>query len=286
MSFEFNEYQKELIREYRELITFGYTKISKVPLDFKKIRVRKRVLYFMIGAMQSYSESILKLMGSEPAYEKPGESLLRSQLEIWLNIRFIYSSRSENKARLFLSDLIMESNTFAKKHKELWDKYPNWNMEFGIIEKPDDWDKFISDNLTILKKYQIKYGDKQVNKLPNLYDRTLAIDKYLKKLGTFSENNSAEKYYILFYQYFSQATHSNMSGLQRFIRVKGDIFKEPFFDIDSKPEDAERVLIISYQAYFSTLHLFLQVFNVYDGSEYERFKQYSKKAMKARNISK
>jgi len=286
MGFEFNEQQKELIREYRELIAFGYKKISKIQLDFKKVRVRKRVLYFMMGAMQSYSESILKLMGSEPAYEKPGESLLRSQLEIWLNIRFIYSSRSEDKARLFLSDLIMESTTFAKKHKELWNKYPRWDMEFGTIKKPDDWDKFISKNLTILEKYQRKYRDKQVKKLPNLYDRTLAIDKYLKKLGTFSEKNSAEKYYILFYQYFSQATHQNMSGLQRFIRGTGNIFKEPFFDIDSKPEDAERVLIVSYQAYFTTLHFFLQVFNTYNSSEYERFKQYSKKIIKKRNISK
>lgn len=286
MAFEFNEQQKKLIKEYRELITFGYQKISKVQLDFRKVRVRKRVLYFMMGAMQSYSESILKLMGSEPVYEKPGESLLRSQLEIWLNIRFIYSSRSEDKARLFLSDLIMESTTYAKRHKVLWNKYPKWDMEFGTIKKPDDWDKFISKNLAILKKYQKKYKDKYVTKLPNLYDRTLAIDKRLKKLGTFSEKNSAEKYYTLYYPYFSQATHSNMSGLQRFIRGTGDIFKEPFFDIDSKPEDAERVLIISYQAYFTTLHFFLQVFNAYDSSEYKRFKQFSKNILKERTISK
>lgn len=286
MSFEFNDDQKRLIKEYRELITYGYGKICKVSLDFNKFRVRKEVLYFMMGAMQSYSESILKLMGSEPVYEKPGESLLRSQLEIWLNMRFIYSSRSEDKARLFLSDLVMESNTFAKKHKALWNKYPKWNMEFGTIKKMNDWDKFISDNQKILKKYQKKYKDKEVTKLPNLYDRTLIIDKYLKKLGTFSENTSAERYYTLYYQYFSQATHSNMSGLQRFIRVKGDIIREPFFDIDSKPEDAERVLIISYQAYFATLHFFLQVFNIYDNQEYKGFKKYSKNMVKKPNISK
>lgn len=279
MVFEFNEQQKKLIREYRELIALGYEKISKIQLDFKKVRVRKRVLYFMMGAMQSYSESILKLMGSEPAYEKPGESLLRSQLEIWLNIRFIYSSRSEGKARLFLSDLVMESITFAKKHKALWEKYPKWNLEFGTIKKPDDWDKFISDNTDLLKKYHKEYKDKHVTKLPNLYDRTLAIDKHLKKLGTLSEKTSAEKYYTLYYQYFSQSTHANMSGLLRYMRGTA-ASPEPFFDIDSKPEDAERVLIISYQAYFDILHFFLQVFGVYDSFEYKRFKQYSKKAMK------
>ena len=286
MAFEFNEQQKELIREYKKLLLFGYKKIDTIELDLKKVRVRKEVLYYMMGAMQSYSESILKLMGSEPVYEKPGESLLRSQLEILFNIRFIYSSRSEDKARLFLADLIMESINYAKKHKTLWNKYPKWDMEFGTIKKPDDWDKFISDNLIILKKYQSKYKDKHVTKLPNLYDRTLVIDKHLKKLGTFSEKNSAEKYHTLYYPYFSQATHSNMSGLQRFIRNTGDIFKEPFFDIDSKPEDAERVLIISYQAYFTTLHFFLQVFNAYDSAEYKHVKEYSKKIMKRRSISK
>ncbi|OGE32716.1 hypothetical protein A3J19_03565 [Candidatus Daviesbacteria bacterium RIFCSPLOWO2_02_FULL_41_8] len=279
MAFELNEKQKVLIKEYRELITYGYQKMSGIQLDFKKVRVRKRVLYFMMGAMQSFSESILKLMGTEPVYEKPGESFLRSQLEIWLNMRFIYSSRSEDKARLFLSDLVMESLTYAKKHKTLWEKYPLWDMEFGTIKKSSDWEKFISDNVDLLKKYRKEYKDKHVTKLPNLYDRTLAIDSHLKKIGTFSEKNSAEKFYTLFYPYFSQSTHANMSGLQRYMR--GTIASpEPFLDVDSKPEDAERILSVSYQGYFAVLHFFLQVFNAYSPSEYDRFKQYSKGLIK------
>lgn len=279
MAFELNEKQKVLIKEYRELITYGYQKMSGIQLDFKKVRVRKRVLYFMMGAMQSFSESILKLMGTEPVYEKPGESFLRSQLEIWLNMRFIYSSRSEDKARLFLSDLVMESLTYARKHKTLWEKYPLWDMEFGTIKKSSDWEKFISDNVDLLKKYRKEYKDKHVTKLPNLYDRTLAIDSHLKKIGTFSEKNSAEKFYTLFYPYFSQSTHANMSGLQRYMR--GTIASpEPFLDVDSKPEDAERILSVSYQGYFAVLHFFLQVFNAYSPSEYDRFKQYSKGLIK------
>ncbi|KKT66581.1 MAG: hypothetical protein UX25_C0034G0010 [Candidatus Woesebacteria bacterium GW2011_GWC2_45_9] len=279
MTFEFNTHQKELIKEYRELIAYGYQKMSGVQLDFKKVRVRKRVLYFMMAAMQSYSESILKLMGTEPVYEKPGESLLRSQLEIWLNMRFIYSSRSEDKARLFLSDLVMNSITYAKRHKTLWEKYPAWKMEFGTIKKPNDWDKFISDNLSLLKKYRTEYKDKHFTKLPSLYDRTITIDGHLKKLGTFSEKNSAEKFYTLFYPYFSQSTHANMSGLQRYMRGMVAA-KEPFLDVDSKPEDAERILSVSYQGYFSVLHFFLQVFNAYDPSEYDHFKRYSKSLTK------
>jgi hypothetical protein len=285
MAFEFNAQQKELIKEYRELIAYGYKKISKIQLDFKEARVRKMVLYLMMGAMQSYSESILKLMGSEPVYEKPGESLLRSQLEIWLNIRFIYSSRSEDKARLFFSSLIMNSITYAKKHRDLWDKYPKWHMELGKIKKSSDWDKFISENLAILKKYQKKYKDKQVTKLPDLCARCLAIDKHLKNLGTFSEKNSAEKYYTLFYPYFSQSTHANMSGLLRYMRGTAAA-PEPFFDIDSKPEDTEKILVISYHAYFAALHNFLKIFNAYDSTEYKRFKEYSDKLMKQRSISK
>jgi len=279
MSFEFNEKQKELIKEYRDLITYGYQKMSGIQLNYKKVRVRKRVLYFMMGAMQSYSESILKLMGTEPVYEKPGESLLRSQLEIWLNMRFIYSSRSEDKARLFLSDLVMESVTYAKKHKALWEKYPRWDMEFGTIKKSSDWDKFILDNEDLLKKHRREYKDKYVMKLPSLYDRTLTIDKHLKKIGTFSEKNSAEKYYTLFYPYFSQSTHANMSGLLRYMRGTA-ASPEPFLDVDSKPEDAERILSVSYQGYFSVLHFFLQVFNAYSPTEYTHFKQYSKSMLK------
>lgn len=279
MIFEFNEKQKELIREYRELLNYGFKKMSTIQLDFKKIRVRKRVLYFMMCAMQSYSESILKLMGTEPVYEKPGESLLRSQFEVWFNMRFIYSSRSEDKARLFLSDLVMESIAYAKKHKTLWEKYPAWNMEFGTMKQPRDWDKFISNNVDLLKKYRKGYKDKHVTKLPNLYDRTLAIDSHLKKIGKFSENNSAEKFYTLFYPYFSQSTHANMSGLQRYMRGTA-ASPEPFLDVDSKPEDAERILSVSYHGYFAILQFFLKVFNAYNSSEYKNFNQYSKGLMK------
>lgn len=277
MAFEFNDRQKELIDKYTKLLSYGYQKLSTTSLDYTKVRARKIVLYFMIGAMQSYSESMLKLMSSKPAYEKPGESLLRSQLEIWLNIRYIYSSRSEDNARLFLSDLVMGSITFAKRHKALWEKYPAWSLEFGTMKKATDWDKFIADNVNLLKKYRRKYKDKHVLKLPNLYDRTLVIDKYLKKLGTLSEKTSAEKYYTLFYQFFSQSTHANMSGLQRYMR--GNVSNpEPFLDVDSKPEDAERVLAISYMVYFDVLHFFLQVFGKYNPEEYKEYKQYSKKA--------
>lgn len=279
MTFEFNDQQKKLIAEYRELITYGYQKLSSVTLDLKKVRVRKRVLYFMMGAMQSYSESILKLMSSEPTYEKPGESLLRSQSEIWLNLRFIYSSRSEDKARLFMSDLVMESVTFAMKHKALWEKYPNWNLEFGKIKKSSDWDGFISDNTKLLKKYRKKNKDKQVMKLPSLYDRTTAIDKHLKEVGKLTESTSAEKYYTLFYPYFSQSAHANMSGLQRYMRGTAGS-PQPFIDVDSKPEDAERVLLLSYIAYFEVLRFFLQVFGVYNTTEYMRFKQYLKSKVK------
>jgi hypothetical protein len=279
MAFEFNDHQKELIKEYHELINYGYQKLSSIQLDLRKVRVRKKVLYFMMGAMQSFSESMLKLLGTEPFYQKPGESLLRSQLEIWLNMRFIYSSRSEDKARLFLSDLIMDSTSYAKRHKTLWEKYPTWDMVFGTIKKASDWDKFISDNLKLLKENRLKYKDKNVTKLPNLYDRTIAIDKYLNRIKKLSAKNSAEKFYTLFYPYFSDSTHATMSGLVRYLRGPSAT-KEPFLDIDSKPEDAEKLLAISYQGYFAVLHFFLQVFNIYNPSEYKRFKQYSKSLIK------
>jgi hypothetical protein len=279
MPFEFNDHQKQLIGEYRDLITFGYQKLSSVQLDMTKVRVRKKVLYFMMGAMQSFSESMLKLLGTEPVYEKPGESLLRSQLEIWLNMRFIYSSRSEDKARLFLSDLIMDSTSYAKRHKALWERYPTWDMEFGRIKKASDWDKFISDNQKLLKENRAKYKDKNVSKLPNLYDRTIAIDKHLKKIGKLTDKRSAEKFYTIFYPYFSDSTHATMSGLMRYMRGPASA-KEPFLDIDSKPEDAERLLAVSYQGYCAFLRVFLQIFNVYNPSEFDRFKKYSKSLLK------
>jgi len=271
---EFNSKQKLIIKEYQVLLIFGYSKIGKIQLDLNKTRMRKKVLYFLMGAMQSFSESILKLSSSIPVYERASESLLRSQFELLLNIRYIYSSRSEVNARYFFSDMLMESIKFANKHKQLWLEHPDWNLKFGNIQKPSDWDNFVQRNLKIIQKYRSKYKDCQIKQMPKLYERVQKIDNYLMRIGKLNEKTSAKKQYIYYYHYFSQSTHLNMSGLQTFLQGKGGV---NIFNIDSKPEDIEKPLSVSYCAYFDSLVFFTKVFNIYNKIEFSRFKHFIKK---------
>lgn len=235
----------------------------------------------MMTATQSYSESIFKLVGTSPIYDKAAEVLLRSLIEISINIQFIYLERSNKNAVLFIANLLLDTNDFAKKHHRFWDKHPTWALQFGEqMKKPCDWDPFILRNKYNLLKWAKELKIKIPNKIPNLYDRTVLIDKYLRLKNKLKEKNSAEKYYLLFYKYFSDVSHLSMPGLHRFLNYDRENKQPISFDIDAKPEDSERILMIAYQFYFTILRFFLKQFKKYDKSEFFDFDKYSKSLLK------
>jgi hypothetical protein len=52
----------EDIKNLEDLVTFGYAEISKVSIDLGSTRARKVIVFSMMGAIQSYAESILCLL--------------------------------------------------------------------------------------------------------------------------------------------------------------------------------------------------------------------------------
>ena len=97
----------------------------------------------MMCAHQSYAESTLKLMWPIPAYDKAAEIIHRSLVENYININYIYSSKKQVNALIFLAYSFQDRIKFANKYKALIIKYPNWRLKFGPNEKPSDWQSFI-----------------------------------------------------------------------------------------------------------------------------------------------
>lgn len=118
---------EELLKEFKEILVFGYSKMSSFSYYENKYRIKKNVLYLMMAATQSYSEAILKLMNNSDGtsvFDKAAEVIYRSLVENLINLNFIYSTKTQKNAVIFMVYSVQDKNDFAKKFKDLMIKYP------------------------------------------------------------------------------------------------------------------------------------------------------------------
>ncbi len=272
-----NVVTKNLLINFREILTYGYSKMSSFPFHENKYRLKKNLLYPMMAATQSYSEAILKLMdnaGGASVYDKAAEVIYRSLVENLINLNYIYSEGTQKKAVIFMAYSVQDKNDFAEKFKSLILKYPRWNLEFGEMKKAEDWDKFTKDNKKLIKRAEKRYRVTIPKKIPDLASRAIANDTYLKNRKKLSKTTSLESYYVTYYKFFSQVAHLTMPGLERFFEV--DSSGRRTLAIDGKPDSIDRLVSITYQMYFVFLKFTLQKFDIYDKDEFNKFNEFSK----------
>lgn len=266
------EHQKEIISALRGLLIYGGDKLSSTSMDFKKVRSKKQVLFLMMGAAQSYSEAILKLLASPPMYDKASEVLFRALMETAINLGYIYSDRSQLRALTFMIYSSEDKIDFANKHKKLMQKYPTWDLVFGTIAKPEDWDNFIDQENKKIDKVE-KYFKKQLRgKFPPLTVRAERADAYLKQKGKLTEKTSLESQYVHYYKHFSQVSHLTMPGLEQFFRTNSSGGRS--YAVDDDGEGIERIGTVVFAFYLDFLRFFLKEYKIYDKDE---FKSYARK---------
>ena len=271
---EINESNKKLINDFKEFVSFGYSRLQNFPLNRNKFRLKKQILHIMMAATQSYSEAIIKLMDNPPVYDKAAEVLYRSLVENLINLSYIYSVKNQENALIFLAFSIQDNNDFVKNYKALMLKYPEWNLDFTKLDSTRKCDDYIKKNNEVLERYQKKYKINLPKKLPRIITRVIKYDEYLKSKNKFSERNNLEYSYVLFYKFFSQIAHLTMPGLERFLIKQSDGNEK--LVIDGDDDSIKRLLSITYQLYFVFLRFTLQQFNLYDKNEFKKFKEVSK----------
>lgn len=276
--------QKELLKIFQEVLLYGYSKMSTIPLDYTKTRPKKMLLYLIMGATQSYSESILKLITPPNVYDKAAEVLFRTLTENLINLDYIFVGRSQRNAKIFLLYSLEDTKDFAVKYKNFMSKYPFWSLEFANIKTITDWDKFIDkknkDIIKIKKKNNIPLN----MVVPDLRGRAIIADNYLKSLNRLKKDSSLEFQYINFYKFFSQITHLTMPGLQRFFHKNDDGSRK--LVIDGSQEDLERMGTVSFAIYCSILRFFLIHYKVYNHLEFKKYKDFIKSISKNRKEKK
>lgn len=275
---ELTDKQKTLLQNLRDLLVYGNNELTKVGLKRKHTHLKKKLLFFMMGATQSYAESILKII--TPAdehsaiYDKPALVLIRSLTENLININYIHACDTQAHAAVYWIHYLQDAVKFANRHKGLMMKYPktlypDWDLTFGFgdndlrnIKAPADWDKIIKRLKRQILKSQRKYGLHPESMLPDIQKRSIQADDYVKGKGKLTPNNSLEKLYVIYYPYFSGVAHLTAPGLNTFIKsTPNDSIKA---EIDAPASEIEAIVPITYSLYFAILRFFLQRFEVYD----------------------
>ncbi len=271
--------QQNLVNQFGEILKFGSTLLSSTELNFTKVRFKKQLLFLVLCAAQSYSESIFKLLRNEPYFDKASEVLFRSLVETFININYIYSGRTQRNAFIFIIDSVQEQIDFAEKHRSFWNKYPKWNLTFGHIKSPSDWDQFINEKEVEIQKISKRYKYKIPKQIPDIRGRAIIFDEHLKKKKNLSERKSLEKYYVLYYKFFSQIAHLNSSGLNRFFVT--DANGQQRLMTDGSPDEVERIVSITYQIYFVLLRFFAKEYKLYKKEDFLQFEKFSKSMLKS-----
>ncbi len=287
---ELSDKQKKLLQDFRELLVYGNDEFTRVGLKLKRTSLKKRLLFFMMGATQCYAESILKVVTpvkEHPAiYDKPALSLLRSLTENLMNINYIHACKTQANAARYWIDFLQQTVTFGNSYKALMEKYPktkypDWDLTFGYggrdkrnIKKPADWDKFIRKLNRQIASLQRRYKLPIGSELPKIKERCIECDKFLKAKGKLNQENCLEKLYVTYYPYFSGIAHLTAPGINTFIKTQPDGSIRA--DVDSPAEEIETVIPVTYPLYFGILRFFLQRFDAYDGAAMKKYRLLSK----------
>jgi len=274
---------KQLLEELNELIGFGSKTLLEIRVDFKKIKSKKKLSYFMMGATQSYTQSIYKLLCPPHIYDKAAEIIFRSLLENLINHSWVYSRRDEKYTLIFAVQSFLAKIDFAKKYRNFMLKYPNWHLEFTPeLKTVADWNAFIARQEKRIEKIEKRYKFTVPKKYPTLRERAIAHDSEFDKKGKLNPKTSLEFLYMNYYQYFSELAHLNSSGFDRFISGQTNELR---LDIDAPIENITRVVSITYLFYFLFLKAFLIQFGIYKKHEFKRFNKLAKVLSKG-NIKK
>lgn len=274
---QFNQEQTDLLTIFSQILDYGYRKLQTVSLNERRTKPKKRILYLMMGAVQSFAEGIHKLLCPPKVLDKQAEVLYRSLAETLINLQYIFCCPNQDNALKFMIYSAHDTIDFAKKYKKFMIDHPGWKMDFGPIKTPTDWDNLIQKTESQIIQFNQHIKSKPVKEMPKLVGRAQTVDKFNKLKRKRLEKINMEKTLVQYYKFFSQITHLTMPGLERFLVVTPTSRKVV---LEGTPEDFSRMAAITYILYWAVLRFFLKEFKVFNKTEFKPFEDYSKKYTK------
>lgn len=257
--------QKQLLQDLTEILEFGYTELSKRSYPLK-LRPRKTILISMMAAMQNYAEGILCLL--KEGRTNSAELVVRSMVESFINLAYIYVGRNERNAVIFLLDDVHDRKRLGERIKKFLTDFPSYKTSFDSMKTPEEWDNFIAERLKEISQIGKKYPY-TLTQLPDLRQRAQAHDRIQERKHKRELKTRLEWWYLTMYWYFSTLSHLGIRGLNTFFDVQNG---QVYINASGRPEDMERIIVASYSIYYQFLRTFAKQFNLFDLKLLEKYK--------------
>lgn len=186
-------------------------------------------LYFACYPLFSFVESIVIL--SENGKFLAAESLLRSLVELHINVIYYQVAESDRRLAISIKKDVEEKKKGIREIKELIRKYPNFKSVDPKNLFSDNWLQQAEQcaeerRQAVLRGNNLDEKDAE----PDIKSKAIKCDQADLK-GV--EKGHFERMYHVMYRQFSPSTHLNIGGLQGFVNQK-ESGEYSFSDGDSR----------------------------------------------------
>lgn len=233
------EKEKVLLQNIEELLDFINRELSNCPLDYRNIRGKKKFLYLAYGDLFTKASGALTLLKESRTIAC--NIVLRSIIEVYINIEYVFADRSDNNLlQLYIDDSI-ELKKLGNKISSFFHRNPDHKFFTDTDERNSTayWNNFVMNvNSDIEKTKKIKRKE-AIKPLPHLIDRAIYIDKV--------RSTKIEWLYITLYWLFSLDAHGTVRGLDgHLIRREDGLFFELEGDINDIEKEAVMIFMVLY----------------------------------------
>lgn len=220
--------------------------------DYRRMRVRKRMLFLMFAAAHNYAESIYSLC-------KEGRShacfvIIRSLIENRINSKSLFSSNSLEGVYGFLSYSNNQHIKALKRQIDLMKSLPHEQIQYHFSEA--EFRKKINEIERINVKIARKYPG--ISRFMALYNRSGEVDEFNRSNNYSSASLKWE--YETTYRLYSESIHLTAKGLQNFINIDQHGTIHVF--LSGKPEDVSLIAEYVHHLYKDILRMFFLNFRL------------------------
>lgn len=240
------------LKNLAKLLDFGAECFQQQKINVDKLRGARKILFPMIVAAQSYTESIYSLCKEDRTPVCLG--ILRSLSENLIKAKFLYCHPLKHCHVIFLNGVKEK-----RKQQNHALKFLTTNPEY--LTQP----LTIKDLLAALNRVKAQEKRTQLKidnySLDAVSDDILEMAKYVDK---HNKNKNRKSYslewiYISLFRHLSSATHINFLHFEEFFKIEGD---EIVVLLSGNPDDVEGIVLLATYLYKEMLGMFLRVFKI------------------------
>lgn len=233
------------------LLNFGADCLQNANIDYKKIKIRKRLFLQMVVAAHNYTESIFSLCKENRTHSC--FVLLRSLVENRINAKSLFASEGMDGVYLFQIDGYEEQKKMLERLLILNKTVPSHQLQFKISDK--DLMRSIKNIDNNIKHVERKTKNKKGPK--DLFNLCLATDKFNANRNKSSASLLSE--YESIFRHLCSHSHLTIKGLDEFISIKQGVLE---FFLSGNPEDLDVIVLHSIYLYQDIIKMFLIQFKI------------------------